>query len=215
MRMPRTAHVSLLLLGASLLCAQNAREISPALAYSSTRLNFQKQVQTLHEQARGPDKSFNPVDINLVLGSVKSEILEHTPKKDLPLHMYVEQNFPEKVNESDGQVPEEKGESILGRVMDLLDRITRQSDFSVDLKVKSRPQGARFEIKFRNDSPFTTATDGTITNIYRGRYVYRLSKTGYKDIQEPIDFIERSGDILDCELIPSGSAQTSLPCKLR
>jgi hypothetical protein len=55
----------------------------------------------------------------------------------------------------------------------------------------------------------------TLTNLYRGEYEYSLTKNGYKPVRGTIDFIERSGKTLECELFSKSDSQEALPCNLR
>lgn len=212
--MPQTIMRALVMLAfLPLVRAQESVEISPRQAFASVRIGFQTDLNTLHQHKRNADKSFNPRDVNTVLDSVKSGIFERTPAGDIPLRRYVEEGLPSNVDESAGAIPEEQAETIFRRVGELLDRLTGPPDFRLNLTVNSRPADARVELVFQTDTPMSTRTNGKITNIYRGKYTYHITKNGYKDIQEPIDFIDRSGSVLDCELEPLSSPQDALPCK--
>ncbi|HEU4796560.1 MAG TPA: hypothetical protein VFT02_13075, partial [Pyrinomonadaceae bacterium] len=61
----------------------------------------------------------------------------------------------------------------------------------------------------------TTSTNNIIDNVYRGFYRYKVSKGGFKQIEESLNLVDSDGRQLDCFLNPLNDQDGPRPCKLR
>lgn len=84
----------------------------------------------------------------------------------------------------------------------------------VDLHVVSTPSSSRVTLWVRNsDEPEReTTTEDTLKNVYRGRYLARVEKSGWKRAELPINLLRETGT-LGCSLVESSSSEPST-CRL-
>jgi hypothetical protein len=181
--------------------------------FASIKSAFEADAETL-TKTRGVD-GYNPADVNATLQQTKDATLASIPPKDKPLRGYVERSFPEPVDSSAPAVQKEVVESRFGLVRELLAKLSRLDSFRLDLTVNTRPSIARFELVPRVGTHITSTTNSRLTNVYRGEYDYTITKAGYKRVHETINFIERAGSILECDLQPDPGAEDALPCNFR
>ncbi len=181
--------------------------------FASIKSTFEKDTDNL-KNVRGVD-GYNPADVNATLQQTKDLTLASIPPKDKPLRVYVERSFPEPVDSSAPAVHPDVVESRFSLVRELLARLSRLDSFRLNLTVNTRPSNARFELVPRVGTHITSTTNGRLTNVYRGEYDYTITKAGYKRVHETINFIERAGSILECELQPDPGPEEALPCKFK
>jgi hypothetical protein len=181
--------------------------------FDSVASTFERQVNTL-PKIRG-ENGYSSASVNAALQKTKDATLSPIPPQDKPLRGYVERAFPAPVDEATEVVPKEEAEQRFSLVRELLAKLSRLDSFRLDLTVNTNPPKARFELIPRVGTSIASATNARLTNIYRGEYDYTITKAGYKRIHETINFIDRSGSILECDLQPEASAEEALPCKFR
>ncbi len=63
--------------------------------------------------------------------------------------------------------------------------------------------------------PTKVKTNGRAVNVWRGLYSYRVSRRGFKTIEERLNLVDESGPVLDCELTADSSREAPLFCSLR
>ena len=182
--------------------------------FESVTTSFEAEVNHL-PKIRGIEEGYNPADVNAALRRTKDATLSPIPLKDKPLRGYVERTFPQPVDESTDVVQKDVVEQRFSLVRELLAKLSHLDSFRLDLTVNTRPPSARFELVPRVGSRLTSTTNSRLTNIYRGEYDYYVTKAGYKRIHETINFIERAGSVLECELQPDPSPEEALPCNFR
>jgi hypothetical protein len=61
----------------------------------------------------------------------------------------------------------------------------------------------------------TTTTNNRLDNIYRGFYRYKVTKSGYKSIEETLNLVDSDGQKLDCGLNKIEEQDGPHPCQLR
>ncbi len=208
---------SIILLTVISTLAVTARGQSPAkpqagIRFESIKNAFEVDAETL-TKTRGVD-GYNPADVNATLQQTKDATLSSIPPKDKPLRVYVERSFPEPVNEST-PVQRDVVESRFSLVRELLAKLSRLDSFRLNLTVNTRPSNARFELVPRVGTHLTSTTNSRLTNVYRGEYDYTVTKAGYKRVHETINFIERAGTILECDLQPDPGPEEALPCNFK
>jgi hypothetical protein len=181
--------------------------------FASLKSAFEIDADNL-TKTRGVD-GYNPADVNATLQQTKDATLASIPPKDKPLRVYVERSFPEPVDSSAPAVQKDVVESRFSLVRELLAKLSHLDSFRLDLTVNTRPPSARFELVPRVGTHITSTTNGRLTNVYRGEYDYTITKTGYKRVHETINFIERAGSILECELQPDPGPEEALPCNFK
>lgn len=183
--------------------------------FEPVKSTFEIQVKNLNTRVRGEEQGYDPIDVNAALRRTKDAALSPIPPKDKPLRGYVERNFPADVDESKDIVQREEVERRFSLVRELLAKLSRLDSFRLDLTVNTRPSSARFVLSPKVGTPVSIATNGRLTNIYRGEYDYSVTKAGYKRVHETINFIDRSGSVLECELQPDKGPEEALPCQFR
>ena len=182
--------------------------------FETVKTSFEIEVNDLNK-TRGVEDGYNPGDVNTTLRQAKDATLSSIPPKDMPLRVYVERSFPQPVDESAPVAQRQEVEKRFSLVRELLSRLSRLDSFRLDLTVNTSPSKARFELVPRMGTPVSSTTNSRLTNIYRGEYDYNITKAGYKRVHETINFIERSGSVLECELQPDPGPQEALPCQFR
>jgi hypothetical protein len=209
----------LITLNASLVLAQKQeRPASPLEAFGPVLSNLQSDLRVLHERDRGdPATAYSTSDVNFILSGIRTDSFARIPPDDEPLRQYLARRLPEPIEdlESSGFVPKERAESFFESIKDVLTKLMKVHSFVIDIKVASTPSQARFELVPTMGASISTTTNDTITNVYRGEYTYVISKAGYKEVTEHLNFIERSGTTLECQLLLTSDEQSALPCKLK
>ena len=183
-------------------------------SFVAVRDSFEAELSILVEPERG-ERCCNPKKINAVLGKTKTDILQKIPVDDTPLRHYAEQSMPAPLDESAESVPKEDVESVGAKMKALLSKLTSLQTYRLDLTITTKPQKARFELVVSGLSRISTTTNDRLSNVYRGEYEYRVEKKGYKPVRDTINFIDRAGNTLVCELVPDPDPQPALPCQLR
>ena len=181
--------------------------------FNSVKSTFEMEVETL-PKIRG-ENGYSFASVNAALQKTKDATLSPIPPQDKPLRGYVERAFPPPVDEANEVVPKDEAEKRFSLVREVLAKLSRLDSFRLDLTVNTNPPKARFELMPRVGTSIASATNARLTNIYRGEYDYTITKAGYKRIHETINFIDRSGSVLECELQPESSADEALPCRFR
>jgi hypothetical protein len=181
--------------------------------FESVQSTFESEIARL-PKIRG-ENGYSSADVNAALRRTKDATLAPIPLQDKPLRGYVERAFPEPVSESTEVVQKDEVEKRFSLVRELLAKLSHLDSFRLDLTVVTTPPKARFELVPRVGTSISSTTNSRLTNVYRGEYDYRITKAGYKPIRETINFIDRSGSILECELQPASGAEEALPCKFR
>ena len=177
------------------------------IRFESIKSAFEVDAENL-TKTRGVE-GYNPADVNATLQQTKDATLSSIPPKDKPLRVYVERSFPEPVNDST-PVQRDVVENRFSLVRELLAKLSRLDSFRLNLTVNTRPPNARFELVPRVGTHLTSTTNSRLTNVYRGEYDYTITKAGYKRVHETINFIERAGSILECELQPDPGPEEAL-----
>jgi hypothetical protein len=206
-----------LVLQGGLSTSSRPEETSPGEAFAAARTQFNEDLSTLRKGAsqRGDHEKYNPLDLNAVRERTRTNVLAKVPTPDIPLKTYVGDQLPKPVPESAGFVSKENGETYLQAIENLLAKLTRMPTFRFDLTVRSQPDRARFDLIPSVGSGTSTTTNDTLTNVYRGVYTYTVTKSQYKTLSFDIDFIDRSGTTLECQLLPVSDPSPGLPCQLR
>jgi hypothetical protein len=174
---------------------------------------FEMEVSKL-PRSRG-DEGYGTAELNASMVRAKKETLSLIPKADKPLRDYIAREFPSPEDPSSDVVSTQRAETLFERVRTLLSKLSRLDSFRFDLKVMSSPPKARFDLVPHVGERISVTTNTSVTNVYRGEYEYHLSKAGYKPVRATINFIDRTGTLLECELQLESSQQEALPCNFR
>lgn len=178
--------------------------------FDSVKTDFESEITHL-PKIRG-ENGYSSSDVNAALRKTKDATLAPIPPEDKPLRAYVDRSFPAPVDESTEIVKKEDVQERFSLVRLLLAKLSRLDSFRLDLTVNTNPSKARFELVPRVGEHLASTTNGRLTNVYRGEYDYYITKAGYKRIHETINFIDRAGTVLQCELQPAASPEDALPC---
>ena len=95
--------------------------------------------------------------------------------------------------------------------------IRAMDDYSVDLTVQTKPeQEAGVRLESRDGTRHSGTTNTVFKNVYRGLYLYTVSKIGMKPIGDKyVNLVDDSRPILDCTLVPLGHPGEALECNRR
>lgn len=188
---------------------------TPADAFKPIQADFESKLKVLQASDLGPENRFNADDVNTIVADTSEKIIKKLPPDDAPLIYYVRHKTPKPVDSEKVFVAKSEAESKFSALKDLLSKLSSLPSFQLDLTINTTPEKANFELIPPVGSRLSAATNTTLTNLYRGEYEYSLTKNGYKPVRGTIDFIERSGKILECELFSQSESQEALPCNLR
>jgi hypothetical protein len=107
----------------------------------------------------------------------------------------------------------------LGFISDTRAKLTnsqRRGKETINLDCKSEPTEAKFELVAEGGTVREGTSDSTLSNVYRGLYTYKVTKAGYKTIQEHlIDLVNEDGTSLECRLHRDDTTDGPYPCSLR
>ena len=102
--------------------------------------------------------------------------------------------------------------------LDKLEKITDDDNLKITLTVdvnEGKKDFANFELWIKeSDSPsFKMNVSGNTHALYKGDYYrYRITKTGYKPIEEDINLLDDKRSNLKCTMHESSSKEDALPC---
>lgn len=100
------------------------------------------------------------------------------------------------------------------RVIKTIRNIASADRLAIDLRINSQPEeSANYDMWPSGGQHRTTVTNNTLDNVYRGYYTYRVTKTGYKTIEEPLNLVDSDGRSLDCTMNKNSDADGPHPCK--
>jgi hypothetical protein len=177
---------------------------------------FDADLHLLREPTLGSKSStYNTSDVNEVLKRAKVNTLRQIPSHDAPLDRYVKARFPRPIDGTSNHISVEDADVRFREANNLLRTLSQLSSYQLDLTVNTHPSDALFELSPHVGSPQPLRTNGTITNVYRGEYDYRITKASFKTVTSTINFIDRSGSILDCRLQKETDPDPTLPCDFR
>lgn len=219
----RSVHVSAararaaLILGISALCFGNVRWSEtkiPGDTFKPIQADLESELRTLRASDLGSERGFNADDVNSILTNTSAKIIKQVPPDDAPLIYYIKAKTPKPVDNERIFVARPEAESKFAVLQDLLRKLTSLPAFQMDLTINTTPPKAIFELVPPVGSSLSAATNATLTNVYRGEYKYKVTKSGYKPVERTINFIDLSGHVLECELISESIPQEALPCNL-
>lgn len=86
----------------------------------------------------------------------------------------------------------------------------------IDLDVATEPPQATFALRPEFGGGLrTTVSDGALPNVYRGLYVYTVSRPGYKSVEGKMNLVDESATRVHCRLVPTSSPAAPQPCAVR
>jgi hypothetical protein len=180
-----------------------------------------------------PDgKSVTGYDANQVIAILKTSRTNFTEGLSapelVPLKDYVIQAYPipnpgamERINDIKTDrvlITEGSKDAAFANVLQFIARIRaliNQRRLSIDLTVGSLPEGATFDMWASVGPHRTTTTNNMVDNVYRGFYRYKVTKGGFKLIEDSLNLVDSDGQRLDCFLNQSNETDGPHPCKLR
>lgn len=134
---------------------------------------------------------------------------------------YIDRNFPAvpeatwKTGDGRACVPMPQSKSFISKIQELIERLSAVDRLAVDLRVTSVPEGASVSLATLRTSPArTTATNASLTNVYRGYYRYTVSKNGFKTISGDLNLVDERGTLLRCAMTPAADAGAPVFCSL-
>lgn len=86
---------------------------------------------------------------------------------------------------------------------------------TVDLEVKSDPTEAAVIIWASRGTRRTMTTNSIFHNLCRGYYSYKVTKTGFKQIEETLNLIDEEGSLFECKLHKRDNPEGPYPCSIK
>jgi hypothetical protein len=167
-----------------------------------------------------------------VIADGKSQLMSRLEGKELAgLRAYVGETYPAVTLESLGAQPVigasgggpkwgveiakkdkafDEAQTFVGRVKSWLS----SNPTTVNLQISSQPPNAEFEMWADGAQPEKTRTGTTLTNVYRGLYRYKVTKSGYKEIVGAVNLVDREGTHLTCLLYSLSDSESAQSCTL-
>jgi hypothetical protein len=100
------------------------------------------------------------------------------------------------------------------RVVEKIESVANESRLAINLRVNSQPEElAKYEMWPDQGQTRTTVTNNTLDGVYRGYYSYRVTKPGYKKIEDKLNLVDSDGRTLDCTLNKTDDSDGPSPCK--
>ena len=179
-----------------------------------------------------PDgKSSTGYDANAVIDAVRTEQIKLTqtlPAYELVgLRIYIIEMYPVPRAETLETITNRQGQLIVTKrsrddaFMNAAAFITRlrtlseQERLSIDLKITSEPDQATYDMWASGALHRTTTTNNTVDNVWRGLYRYKLTKAGYKPIEDSLNLVDSDGRTLNCHFNRTDEQDGPHPCKLQ
>jgi hypothetical protein len=209
---------TVVMLAALSLQDQRSSEAIPSSVFGPIQARLDEKALKLHKiidrGEHGSKVIYRIHDVNELIQQIRGETLGGVPGDDLPLRRYVEHTFPNLLPVSPtGSASEGDVRRVVEKANAVLKRLTALPTFRFDLDVISKPARAHFELIPPMGTSLVTTTNDKLTNIYRGEYEYEVRKAGYKTIHVNINFIDRSGNRLDCDLEPQSHKGEPFACR--
>jgi hypothetical protein len=183
--------------------------------FKDVRSEFESELRVVRAADLGDEKGFNVDDVNGILTRTAEKLISKVPADDTPLIQYIQTRIPRPVDNNKVFVEKSDAESRFAVVSNMLEKLGKLSSFRLDLTITTNPSKARFDLIPAIGTSLSAATNTTLANVYRGEYRYSVTKAGYKDILGTVNFIDRSGTTLQCDLLSDSTQQEALPCNLK
>lgn len=103
----------------------------------------------------------------------------------------------------------------LTRLYRSLISLAESNDLVIQLCIRSRPVRRAEFVMYPESYPsrkHTVNTDGQLVNVYRGLYLYRVSRHGHKTVESRLDLVGDSRPLVVCELVEASSPEPALSC---
>lgn len=115
--------------------------------------------------------------------------------------------------EADRYVTDEAAGSAIARALGVVSGIHGMSSLAVDLSVHTKPaEKAVVTLQARDGTRHSGTSNTKFTGVYRGLYIYTVSKDGMKTITDDVNLVIDSRPLLDCTLAPVNTAGGPYPC---
>jgi hypothetical protein len=213
-----------------------AVELKAALSSSEAILNSTKQGRGVIEVRQpgipfGSVRGFDTQAVETDIQRIRDQVFAELKREDMvALNDYAREYFPT-VDARTFEVPQsadtrcsiapcpkrllepEGVEIAFGQIYSFVGKLAASTAYKVTFKVRSKPSGAKFTLQALGGGFITEiATDGSVGNIYRGLYRYKVQHTGFKSVEAQINLVDNSPGELYCELTEMNSNNESLPC---
>jgi len=112
-----------------------------------------------------------------------------------------------------GLVAPEAVQRYINDVLSILDQ-AKTSASRITITVITAPKGATFELcrEFVPTDCTSVGTNVTLADIFRGRYVYKITRKGYHKVQAPLNLVNFTQSRLWCPLRADSDSSGAVPC---
>jgi hypothetical protein len=110
-------------------------------------------------------------------------------------------------------VTEEAATSAVTRARGVTNAIRSMSSLSLDVSVRTTPaQQAVIKLQARDGTRYSGTSDTDFKGVYRGLYVYTVSKDGMKTITDDLNLVVDSRRVMECTLSAVDMPGGPYPC---
>jgi len=112
-----------------------------------------------------------------------------------------------------GLVAPEAVQSYVNDILSILDQ-AKSSASRITITVITAPKGATFELcrEFVPTDCTSVGTNVTLADIFRGRYIYKITLKGYQKVQAPLNLVNFTQSRLWCPLHADSDSAGAVPC---
>jgi hypothetical protein len=172
-------------------------------------------------------RAFSLSNVVRVVQDYRRGVLEAVPAELIGLRDYIDDYFTNATQTlsrsefrsilppCDGCVSQSVVESVYRLLSDRTRALSQIDRIAVDLTTNSEPPDARAEILYRSDALYrSNTTNGTLRNVYRGKYRARMSLADHKTgTYDDVNLIDDPRTTLVCTL-PPGTAASTATCRM-
>jgi hypothetical protein len=161
---------------------------------------------------------YDPNEVIAAVNQGRDRLLSRIKGKELAgLRAYVKESYPTVSPSSfptSRWISEESKRSAFDNANNFLTTLSSKlfsSDegSTVDVRIDSDPTEANIQISADSGDNKETWTNSTITNVYRGRWHFRISKNGFVPSEGTLDLIDEKGNHLKCWLFRPAESKRS------
>jgi hypothetical protein len=113
-----------------------------------------------------------------------------------------------------GLVPQEAVSKRVTAYLSILDQVKTSSEFRITITVITVPKEATFDLcrEYVPSDCTSVGTNVTLADIFRGRYIYKITRKGYHKIQAPLNLVNFTQSRLWCPLHADSESADGVPC---
>jgi hypothetical protein len=170
----------------------------------------------------GSERQYPTGDLKVLFDKNRSRVLESFEGKQLePARLYLKKYYQKSVSSlftgASACIWGSNVDRAISEIESLTTKLKKLGKLTVDLKIKSAPDGADAMLFLANHAKPTrqTVTNSTIKKVYRGEYRVDVRKPKHKLGQTFINLIDDPGTIIECKLVKASNQNEDSVCALK